>query len=628
MDAVMGFAFLQERQGARENIETFILLFSRVRRKYYQYINSKGYIRRRNQLVANFTRAVEQLHLLHFLNQDYQMRRFTSKLVKLANSCKTDPAEATLEGMVLCLCISRAVTGKKYNRYMEEFSKGMQFLTDEDEEPEFIAELCHRYDDYLEGIVPCHPSEFKRQLVELLRQADTDFKLALVAGSTMEEWDITRDDWFEDDQFSDSALVQDAAIIEQARRDLDSTHKEFERINERVVTTCSHILVELKDLPEEVDSSTLFYSALLAHQISEYISNVLPFPETRKEFLNTEYSETACLKFPICQEFWFIIFRKLLVESGETDGRVGTPIREMLLYLVEHPKRFVRYPCLKAMQPIKSRLRSLAPFFTGFHPEVEQQSLTNALRNEESTPDNIAYLYGQYLAGRCRDPDDERNLNLEWLFESSVSIRKTSRLIQELADRYVLPDAEEILTSYRVETTDFHLKTRDDLEFERLLLEEEEQETDRAKDDIESRRLSRIPFAPKPRVTEIDDSPRDPPLRFLYVLNFGSDEPRTAILETSRDALQSDLVTFCNRHRISTMIPEASIANAINHYLFDVPDNLKMAWPCKERVGSIYWKKIKRDDLRIYLRESNEGIYLHLLPRKQWMRAADLRRRF
>lgn len=76
------------------------------------------------------------------------------------------------------------------------------------------------------------------------------------------------------------------------------------------------------------------------------------------------------------------------------------------------------------------------------------------------------------------------------------------------------------------------------------------------------------------------------------------------------------------------MIPEASIANAINHYLFDVPDNLKMAWPCKERVGSIYWKKIKRDDLRIYLRESNEGIYLHLLPRKQWMRAADLRRWF
>ena len=43
---------------------------------------------------------------------------------------------------------------------------------------------------------------------------------------------------------------------------------------------------------------------------------------------------------------------------------------------------------------------------------------------------------------------------------------------------------------------------------------------------------------------------------------------------------------------------------------------------------SIYWKKIRRDDLRIYLRESNEGIYLYLLPRKQWMRAADLRRRF
>jgi hypothetical protein len=119
-----------------------------------------------------------------------------------------------------------------------------------------------------------------------------------------------------------------------------------------------------------------------------------------------------------------------------------------------------------------------------------------------------------------------------------------------------------------------------------------------------------------------------PSLTLFYVLNLGSSVPKTVTYITTRLALADTLKEICDEHVVSNGCTVKSLANAISRHLFELPAEVKFAFNNKEQVGAFNWHKIKRGSMRIYLRESPQGVYLNIQNRKDWVHSNELESKY
>jgi hypothetical protein len=314
---------------------------------------------------------------------------------------------------------------------------------------------------------------------------------------------------------------------------------------------------------------------------------------------------------PVCWQLWLLDCWEEVPDLGPA---AEEPQRTVLRELVEHPARFLRFANpIPVMADLRRALRPVADLLEGSPLAVERAALVMALDDPIATHEGLLHLLATYCADRWR---------------AGVSPKIHARLVERFTEFLrddIAPQAPEILRACAVEVGPV-LRTRFDAEFEAMLVAEEAAQ-DRV--DAEMREQAnawrlRIPAASDVECREaiagmvtapvVDDGP----VVLRYLLNLGEPRPREERLTTTPSRMADDLEAFCLREGIAVNIPFSSIAHAIEHYLFCTPAEKKSVWRQRETYGPLELHKIKRGAMRLLVRESDEGLWLHLLQRKEW----------
>ena len=316
------------------------------------------------------------------------------------------------------------------------------------------------------------------------------------------------------------------------------------------------------------------------------------------------------LNAPLCWQLW-LHDRWEDLDSAAADILDG-PARELLCQLVESPGRFLRFPNPSpGIADLRRMLRPLSALLEGYQAPAERTALSAALRNPATTRHESVHLLSVHCARR-------------WGSDLPPNVRRRycAQFDSFLRDE-IVPQAPDILRSYRVEVG-AALQSQFDADFGKLLVEEEASEAaiDAALSEQRDSWRQYVPASEPAPPVDVDLAPAVPscaqPLELRYILNLGEPVPKEVRLASTRARLAEDLEQFCERHGISVNIPFSSVAHAIEHYCFYTPEEKKRLWPQREKFGPIELHKIKRGALRVLVRESDAGLWLHLLQRRDW----------
>lgn len=286
----------------------------------------------------------------------------------------------------------------------------------------------------------------------------------------------------------------------------------------------------------------------------------------------------------------------------DDDFTFGAAHRRVIEALVCNPRRFLRLNSDPDALPYRRHLRPLLPLFDGYHPTIEQTALLEALRAPDSALSHILDLMVPYLQGRI-----ETQLTPE---VAECLVRSTDRLLDELADAI----EGTVLVGEFV-----HLRNADDVAFSRLLEDEAAAATEAVPAVPE-------PFSWKPEFETTTAAEIATPIVFEMVEKLGSAQMRSTGLTTTRHTLVDDLSHFIAREG-ADIEPPRSVARAIYHYLFEIPDTVRNTWN-KESLNGFSWHKLKRGRCRIYIRHVGETVCFCLINRRDWVHSDAIGRRF
>ena len=164
-----------------------------------------------------------------------------------------------------------------------------------------------------------------------------------------------------------------------------------------------------------------------------------------------------------------------------------------------------------------------------------------------------------------------------------------------------------------------HLRNADDVAFSRLLEED-------AASAAEAIPEAPEPFSWKPEVATPTAPEDTTPVVFEMVEKLGSAQMRSTGFTTTRQTLVDDLSHFIAREG-ANIEPPRSVARAIYHYLFEIPNTVRNTWN-KESLNGFSWHKLKRGRCRIYIRYVGQTVCFCLINRRDWVHSDAIGRRF
>jgi hypothetical protein len=366
--------------------------------------------------------------------------------------------------------------------------------------------------------------------------------------------------------------------------------------------------------PEPAWSEARFFQWLLDESVAAACERMC---RASREALNLQarFDVSALLAAPLCWRLW-------LEEQWET-ARLGAaaeePQRTVLRQLVESPARFMRLPNpTPAVAAMRRVFRAVSDLLEGSPLAVERAELVATLRAGTIPSDEVLHLLAIYCARR-------------WQAGMAPKIR--ARLVERFRvflREEIVPQGPEILRQGAIEIGPA-LRTAFDADYEKLMADEEaaqEQFEVAMRHHAESWRAG-VPVDG----TGVGEPSRTSDVRggigagqatereavvIRYVANLGEPRLRELRIATTWAALENELEAFCQREGIAVSIPFSSIAHALAHYVLHTPSDKKQVWPRRETYGPLELHKIKRGGMRLLVRESGEGVWLHLLQRKDW----------
>lgn len=328
---------------------------------------------------------------------------------------------------------------------------------------------------------------------------------------------------------------------------------------------------------------------------------------------STPFDVPLFLASPLCWRLWL----SSQWEQAEAGPATAGPQRDVLRQLVEHPAKFLRFPNpVPAVAALRRALRPVSDLLEGSQLVAEREAVVAILARADASSDEMLHLLAVYCARR-------------WSGGVSPKIhgRLVARFSTFLRDE-IQPQAPEILRTCAVEVGP-ELRTTFDIEFEKLVAAEEiaqERLETELRQHAEAWR-ARVP-ASAATVDEttagealggfLPPSAERGPVVLRYLLNLGEAQPREERIATTWTELEETLEAFCRREGVRVNIPFSSIAHALEHYVWQTPEEKKHVWPERETYGPLELHKIKRGGMRLLVRESAEGLWLHLLQRKDW----------
>lgn len=330
---------------------------------------------------------------------------------------------------------------------------------------------------------------------------------------------------------------------------------------------------------------------------------------------DTPFDVPLFLSAPLCWRLW-------LDEQWDRAGSASPtaePQRMVLRQLVESPARFLRFPNpTAAVADLRRALRPVSDLLEGPPLAVERAAVLAALGHDAISPEELLQLLAAYCARR---------------WAAGVTPKIQARLVERFSAflrEEILPQAPDILRSCAVEVGPA-LRTTFEAEFDQLVATEEAEQEKLA---VELRHQAeawreRVPVAEPTTAHEgafaaalgglgLREPAVSGPVVFRYLLNLGEAQPREEQIATTWDELEETLAVFCRQEGIAVNIPFSSIAHALEHYVRQTPAEKKHTWPERETYGPLELHKIKRGGMRLLVRESAEGLWLHLLQRKDW----------
>lgn len=338
--------------------------------------------------------------------------------------------------------------------------------------------------------------------------------------------------------------------------------------------------------PAQVDGDCDFLDALL-HLFRTFAA---PVVEPDESLLGLMY---AVGRHPALLRWW--LPRLFIPAEGIEFGPVH---RRVIEALVASPRRFLRLNGDPPALDYRRHLRSLVHLFDGYHPPVEQASLLAALRAPESSLEHVLDLIASYLQGRVQAGDS---------FDvAAFSGAGVKRLIDELGS--ALEGAILVARFAR-------LRTAEDAALEKLIAEEEA-----------AAALVEVPIAAPPAELLPDEfaaetvppAPEDAsPVVFEMMPDPGGSRTRSVRLVTTRAGMIDALSEFLDAHG-ERIEPPRSVARAIHHYLFEMPEEVRNTWN-KETLNGFPWHKLKRGRCRIYIRIVGETVCFSLINRRDWV---------
>lgn len=341
----------------------------------------------------------------------------------------------------------------------------------------------------------------------------------------------------------------------------------------------------LAELLEEATATTLFASALFKNKPSSGV-------------------ETATCYLSLSREFWQW---RLQYEFDNLD--FDQDARDLILWCVEHPKKTLNYSVPKHLASLKALLREFVWLWSGNHPEPEQTEIRNALKSA-SLPE-VALAFGLFvqrcIMGRVNE------------FYSKPCYKSLCKTVRQL----ICPDLLQLIDRLTFDSAVYTRTAEEeawDREWADLLAEGEKcrLELEQAVEPVSPEQSPADPVAALP-------SPR--PICLKYVTNFGSEQPQTVDRVLDIEQFDRDFAEFAQDLQLKPCIPMHSLSAAVYHYLFETAPEIKAVAP-KEHVGSISWHKIKRGAMRIYVRETTDGVLLHAIHRKDWAKNHKVESRF
>lgn len=297
------------------------------------------------------------------------------------------------------------------------------------------------------------------------------------------------------------------------------------------------------------------------------------------------------------------LFRRVALNLGLRDVSWTHGEREAGVALVEHPAKFNRYnPSDRGAIDGKRRLRAVRECFSGPDQPTERASVVSTLRNPSATPEEILVVLSDYCSAKL---------------ERAPSFDALAAVHQGLVDALLYSFFTDpvslvgLLFSFSPYSGNARLRTRLDEEIEQLAS---------AESACEAQSLPSLPYFKAPARTVVEVAPQvaREMVKLSYLVNPESRTPRTITQVVAKDEAIEAIAALIEAHGDAT-VPADSLARAVFHYAFDVPEEHRTLWN-KESCGTFVFHKIKRGTSRLYVRVDGNEVTFHAYARRDWVK--------
>lgn len=360
-------------------------------------------------------------------------------------------------------------------------------------------------------------------------------------------------------------------------RRVEDLGREYHRIEAKLAAAIELALSTVPETGEMADVAALVRAGAIAMKIKKEYQR----PENEQMF----FDEVAKASRVLSRAYVAAELAGLEWTEGE---------RRALEQLILHPSSFVRYaPADPRAVDAKRRLRFLRDDFVGFHPPAEEAALLAAVRDSNADASRIVHLLGSYVSAK--------HANNPPVVTRPALLAALKAIYRDAWERFfeIFENASPLDG-----TVDLPSQLDDAL----AALEREE--------------LAASASYPAQAVGVRDlTSGEAPPLRHLrvtYLINPEGKVPRTATLHVDEVSALNAIEALIEEHA-EPVEPVASLARAVYHYAFLLPEEHRHVWP-KENVGYLTLHKLKRGSARIYCKLDAGELVFHVYARRDWKR--------
>lgn len=447
-------------------------------------------------------------------------------------------------------------------------------------------------------------SEFTAKLSKLLPQEKTGW---LLQAGFYGEWPEDVDElkrWFMAPEPEALCVLEEQCL--QMQGQLDREFKHIRTIDEKIDRASERVVAPLLDLVEKNRGFDCLLGRILMNVIGAKLMFYVHFKREAFPLLE-RYKKLLPRKFQIDTYIGFQLYINEKSLSFES-------LRQSFIRLIESPKKFNRWDCAQDQQVAKAHIKVLTKITEGdIKYPLERNHLLSRLRSNDLTHAEMISLVSEYLELVSEGRDYNGRI--------CVDLGEIGRRTSERADVWH--------TQIEAEEKKYHLKRKEDYELERLI-EQEEAESLRTANEIAAWRSDWEKYAHndgRGSPDEIDtcQGTNGRPaaadhVNIVYVENLGAEMWRQHPIACRRVEFTQRLRDKMEELSVETIVPISSVARAIEHFLFGM-DAQQRTLLQMERIAGEPWRKLKRGAQRIYLLEKNGTTYIHLMKRKDWVKA-------